>query len=316
MDVVTQSPIREHIDLAPYTTWRVGGAARWFWEPDLQDLAAVLTYCDEHELPTYFLGRGSNTLIADEGLDGLVICFKQALRNIHHEDETIVAEAGVPLPALSKYAASLGYGGYEFLIGVPGTVGAGVGINAGLSAKVVKEVSDILIDVDVVTPQGDLKTLTKQELDFAYRESALLKSNDLVVRARFKLEHKSTSETIRHKTAEHLAERRRKQPLSKATAGSTFKRPEGGQPAGWYIDQAGLKGYAIGGAQVSEKHANWIENTGTATAQNIRDLIQYVQEHVEEAFEVRLEREVRYLPEDVRRVPGLSSATRPATYST
>lgn len=300
MDLGTQKPIQENVELAPYTTWRVGGRARWFWEPDVQDLAGVLRHCYEQSIPTYFLGRGSNTLIADEGLDGLVICFKKALRDIHHEGQVIVAEAGVPLPALSKYAASLGYGGYEFLIGVPGTVGAGVGINAGLSAKVVKEVSDIVLDVDVLTPLGKLKTLSNQDLKFAYRESAVLEAHDLVVRARFKLEHTSTPEAIRHKTAEHLAERRRKQPLSKATAGSTFKRPSGGEPAGWYIDQAGLKGYQVGGAKVSEKHANWVENTGSATAQDIRAVIKDVQDKVAETFEVRLEREVRYLPEDVK----------------
>lgn len=293
--------LQTHVPLALYTTWRIGGRARWFCEPAAHVLPELFACCQQHGIASFYLGRGSNTLVSDETLDGVVICLKQALQTVEQRGDSIVAEAGVPLPALAQFAASLGYGGYEFLIGIPGTVGAGVVMNAGagLENEPMTTISDRLIDADIVTPAGEVRTLTADELHLGNRESKLLQTRDFVLRARFRLAHQTDERAIKKRTAAHLKARKHKQPLSKQTAGSTFKQSAGKKAAGWYIERAGLKGFSIGGARVNDKHANWIENTGSASAADIRALIEHIQDVVEERFAFRLEREVRYLPQDV-----------------
>lgn len=305
--------IRENVPLAPLTTWRVGGPARFFYEPVGEEYLEVVARAREHGIPIYVLGRGSNVLIDDSGLDGLVICTRRSLQKIEQVGDLIVAEAGVALPTLSKFAAGLGFGGYEFLIGIPGTIGGGVVMNAGLTSQGVREMSDVLESVDVIDDQDNIITLNKDRLGFGYRTSALLDKDFFVIRARFRVETPADREEIRARMARHLAVRRAKQPLSKWTAGSTFKQPPGGCSAGWYIDRAGLKGFQIGGARVSHKHANWIENCGNATARDIKALIEEIQLKVYHRFGVWLEREVRFLPDD--RV-GACQASGPANRQT
>jgi len=296
LDLDSLPGIRRNTTLAPYTTWKIGGPADYFWEPTSALLPEVIRYCWQTNTPLHFLGRGSNVLIDDKGLRGLVVCTRRALLQIGHTPDTLVAEAGVPMPTLAKYAANLDFGGYEFLIGIPGTIGAGVAINAGLTAHGRTEISDVLVGADIVAPTGDVSTLSADELKLSYRHSGVFESRAYVLRARFALREKASSDAIRKRMADHLAERKRKQPLAKATAGSTFKQPEGGKPAGWYIEQAGLKGFQIGGAKVSEKHANWIENEGTTTAVDVRNLMSHIQEVVSGKFGVWLKEEVRFLP--------------------
>lgn len=247
------------------------------------------------DIPVWYLGRGSNVLIDSNGLKGLVICTKKSLQNIEIKDNIITAEAGVPMPKLSKFAAKLGWGGYEHLIGIPGTIGAGIAINAGLTAKGRKEIGDVLIEVELMDKEGKRWWESKEELNLGYRSSNIPNRKLFVLRARFKATFNATDKVIKHKTALHLAERRRKQPLSKATAGSTFKQPEGGKPAGWYIDRAGLKGHQIGGAKVSEKHANWIENTGNASMNDIITLIEHIKNTVQIKFGIKLNEEIKVL---------------------
>lgn len=299
--IATTNPVRSEVQLAPFTTWRIGGPARWFWEPTADEVPRMLERCHRLGVRTYYLGRGSNTLIADDGLDGLVICTRRSLREIHRRGDTVVAEAGVPLPALSKFVADLGHGGFEFLIGIPGTVGAGVAINAGLTAHEVRDVAGVLVSADVCGSTGTVRTAPVRDLALGYRTSAALTKHAYVLRATFRLASPSSAESIRAATAAHLRERRRKQPLSKATAGSTFKQPHGGRSAGWYLDEAGLKGAQIGGARVSHKHANWIENVGNAEALHVMELMEHMRSRVREAYGVDLEREVRFLPRDADR---------------
>lgn len=288
--------IQQNVELAPYTTWKIGGSVDSFWEPDANRLPEVLNYCNHQGINVYFLGRGSNVLIDDSGLDGLVICTKRALQEITvDEDGIITAQAGVPMPKLSNFASKLGYGGYEYLIGIPGSVGAGITINAGLTAHGRREIGDVLIDVELVDQQGNIFREKAEDLALGYRSSNILERNVFVLSARFKSTYEATSEEIREKTAEHLKERRRKQPLSKPTAGSTFKQPEGGRAAGWYIDQAGLKGHKVGGAIVSEKHANWIENDGSATSDDVLNIVDHIKQAVFKKFDIELENEFRYL---------------------
>ena len=287
--------LRHGVLLAPYSTWKIGGPARYFWEPTRELLPDVVRFCKSNGIKVWYLGRGSNVLIDSKGLDGLVICTKRMLQSITLNDGMISAESGLPMPTLSKFAAKLGYGGYEYLIGIPGTVGAGIAINAGLSANGRKEIGDVLIDVELMDEQGNIFIETKEQLEFKYRGSNIPERRLFVVSARFKSTYISTKEEIKSKTAEHLAARRNKQPLSKATAGSTFKRPEGGMPAGWYIDKAGLKGFTIGDAMVSKKHANWIINLGNASSDDIIELLKYTQEIVFNKFNVTLIPEVEIL---------------------
>lgn len=294
--------VKENVPLVPLTTWRVGGPARWFVELDRTDchrlIQPLIQRARECGIPVYFLGRGSNVLVSDDGLDGLVICTRSSFQRCSRDGSYLVAEAGVPLPRLARYAADLGYAGYEFLIGIPGTVGGGVVINAGLTAQGRKEIADLLVDVEVIDRDGERAVLERSQLDLGYRRSALLDQGVFVVRARFRLDTPGDRERIHRQMVAHLMERRRKQPLTKATAGSTFKQPQGGKPAGWYIERAGLKGRRVGRAVVSKKHANWIVNSGGATAGEIKDLIALIRSEVTEKFGVHLEREVRYLPED------------------
>jgi UDP-N-acetylmuramate dehydrogenase len=290
------SGLERGVSLAPLTTWRIGGPAELFWEADAERLPEVLAWCHNHEVPVRFLGRGSNVLIDDAGLSGLVISTRKLMKRIWFEDGLIHAEAGVTMPVLSRFAASLGYGGYEYLIGIPGSVGAGIAINAGLTAKGRREIADVLVNVDLLDAQGKLLREDAVQLEMGYRCSNIGWRGLVVTAARFKPTYEASAEDITHRTAEHLAERRRKQPLTKHTAGSTFKQPEGGKAAGWYIETAGMKGARVGDAVVSELHANWIVNEGSATSRDVRDLMNQIVERVFEVHGVELKPEVMFLP--------------------
>jgi UDP-N-acetylmuramate dehydrogenase len=290
--------VEQNVSLAPLTTWRIGGPAEQFWAASTDGVGPMIRACHEYGVPFYYLGRGSNVLIDDQGLQGMILCTRKSMQNIGLDGDLVVAEAGVPLPTLSKFVANLGVGGFEFMIGVPGNVGAGVAINAGLTAKGVKDVKGVLHSVDVLTREGELLSLSAEDARLRYRGSLILDNGWFVVRARFQLGQRTSPEEIRKHTSDHLAERRRKQPLNKDTAGSTFRQPEGGQAAGWYIEQAGLKEYRVGGAMVSAKHANWIENDGSASSDDVRQILHDIRERVHEHFGVWLEREVRILPDD------------------
>lgn len=287
--------MQTNVALAPYTTWKVGGPASYFWEPSQEYLPDVLEYCNEEDIDIHFLGRGSNTLISDEGLDGLVICTANSLQNISLRDGIITAEAGVPMPTLSAFAAQQGHSGYEFMIGIPGSVGAGIAINAGLSAHGREEIRDILVDVTLLDETGNQKIQTADELDLGYRTSNIPERDLFVLSARFSSDSRLPTEEIQERCSSILEERKGKQPLRYPTAGSVFKQPEGGRAAGWYLDEAGLKGHQIGGASVSEKHANWILNVDNATAQDIIQLMEHMSERVEQEFGITLEREVKVL---------------------
>lgn len=292
--------VRKDISLAPFTTWKVGGVAQWYAEPTTEELPGLLRLAREHGVPVFFLGRGSNVLIADEGLPGLVIHTWKALLGIRRIGEDMVeAEAGVPLPRLSRFVADLGCAGFEFLIGIPGTVGGGVVINAGLRAPLRREVQDILAEVDIVELDGKIITLPASEIGLRYRHSNLFDRGSFVLRARFVLQDfASGSDVIRRRTAHHLLERKQKQPLSRQTAGSTFKQVRAGPATGWYLEKAELKGRRVGGAVVSVKHANWIETDATATATDVSELMKIMVNEVHSKFGVVIKREVRFLPED------------------
>lgn len=289
-------PIKSKVSLAPYTTWKLGGVAQWLAEPDAESLPGLIKFASKSDLPVYFLGRGSNVLIDDAGLPGVVIVTRNSLTGLRREPDCIVAESGVFLPHLSKFAAHEGYSGFEFLIGIPGTVGGAIAMNAGLTVFRPREMMCIIQAFDVLNWDGSVETLTMEDVNASYRHTDLLDGKRLILQARFRLDKAGDSHEIKRNTLEHLSERKRKQPLDKPTAGSTFKSPSGSKGAGWYIEQAGLKGLQMGGARVSPVHANWIENLGDATAADVRQLIFHIQNTVKARMGVELEPEVRFLP--------------------
>jgi UDP-N-acetylmuramate dehydrogenase len=293
--------VKQGVLLAPYTTWNIGGEAQYFVEPNsTEDILALYHYAKTNDLPLTILGRGSNTLIADEGVPGIVICLRNSFDHIsvNLEHSTITAQAGCPMPKVAVTAGQHGFAGFEFLISIPGTVGAGVAINAGVGGSDGVAVSSILESVNVLElATGKVHTLAASDLDLSYRHSNLVKRNFWVLEATFKARQHDSPEAIKEVQRELLKKRSSKLPLQRRTSGSVFKQHENGKAAGWYFDQAGLKGRQVGDAMVSLKHANWIENTRNAKAQEVKELMQIMQAEVETRFGIRLEREVRFMPE-------------------
>ena len=235
------------------------------------------------------MGAGTNILAPDEGIRGLVICLKDCMDGMEQLDDTrIRVAAGVTMTRAAVYAANLGLGGMEFAHGIPGTVGGGVYMNAGAYGG---EICQICESVDVMDMEGNISTVECNCMKFSYRHSILEEQDGIVLSAVFKLEPKSQDE-IREKMAELMTKRKTSQPLDLPSAGSAFKRPVGGFAAA-LIDQAGLKGFCVGGAGVSTKHAGFVVNNGGATAADVKEVLQQVAEKVYEKSGIRLEPEVR-----------------------
>ncbi len=285
------------VPLNKHTTWNIGGPAEFFVIPDgLDDVCTVVEFVAKEQIPLFVLGRGSNLLIDDVGLPGITLYMAKTLRDMQVSDSTIQAGGGVSLPTLAKKVSAQGYTGFEFLIGIPGTVGAGVLINAGAGGSQIK---DILKSVTFLDRHGQLHTWTVNQLDLQYRHSTLLHQPVIVVEASFRLTHKEEAAIIRQRQRDIINKRRQKFPLTQPNAGSVFKRPENGAGpfAGWLIETAGMKGYRIGDAQVSEQHANFIVNLGRATAEDVKKLIDKIITRVLRIHNITLEREIIYWPE-------------------
>lgn len=284
--------------LAPLTTWKIGGPAQYLAAPhDLEDAYKILSHAYRRGRPVFFLGRGSNVLINDAGLPGLTLHLAKSFQKLERQGDVLRAGAGVALPRLANRTAKWGVSGFEFLAGIPGTVGGAVRLNVGAYGR---HLADILRRVWVATPQLHLLEFTAAELGLSYRSSLLLNfPHWLVVEAEFALTHEAPTEEIQARMREFLRERRSRQPSNPRSCGSVFKNPVNGPPAGYLIEQAGFKGRRFGDAQVSWKHANFILNQGKATAADIKILIEQIQEVVWQRFGVSLEREVVFLPEDM-----------------
>jgi len=292
-------PIYENHPLAPLTTWKIGGAAARLAVPsNLEDVCRLMGLALDRGWPLFFLGRGSNVLIDDAGLPGLTLHLSRCLQGLERCGDTLRAGAGVPLPRLAQAAARLGFSGFEFLAGIPGTVGAAVRLNAGAEGH---SLAGVLKRVWVATPRLQLLTFTGEELSLGYRSSLLLNfPHWLVVEAEFTLAQPAAPEAIKARMTELRERRRARQPANPRSCGSVFKNPPGGPAAGWLIDQAGFKGCRLGDALVSRKHANFILNHGHATAAQVKALIADIQEKVWQTQGVALEREVVLLPDDLQ----------------
>lgn len=283
--------VRLNEPMSRHTTFRVGGPADVFVEPGTaEELICVRRICAEENVPFYILGNGSNLLVSDEGFRGVVAAIGKAWSSVAVEGVHIRAGAGAMLSAVAKRAAGASLTGLEFAAGIPGTVGGAVVMNAGAYGG---EMSQVLATVTVLTPEGEVRRLPAGELELGYRTSCILQRGYVVLEAEFTLES-GDENAIRATIEEFAARRREKQPLEYPSAGSTFKRPEG-YFAGKLIEDAGLSGFTVGGAQVSGKHCGFIINRGDATAADIMELCRNVQRRVREMSGVELELEVKTL---------------------
>lgn len=280
-------------NLSSYVNFKVGGPADILLIPEAKEqIKKSICICKENNIPVYVIGNGSNILVRDGGFRGVVISLK-AVNNIAVNDERIEAECGAMLKAVSDKAMENSLTGFEFACGIPGTIGGAVFMNAGAYDG---EISHVIESADVIDENCNVITLTNDELDFGYRSSLVMKKGYTVLSAVFKLK-KGHVKTIKELVDDLTNKRESKQPLEYPSAGSTFKRPTG-YFAGKLIQDAGLKGYSIGGAAVSEKHSGFVINKGNATAKDITDLIKHIQNEVKKQFGVDLHTEVRIIGEE------------------
>ena len=285
--VLVDEPMKRH------TTFRIGGPADFFLLPSTVDeVRGILEICREEELPYFILGNGSNLLVSDKGYRGVIIQLYRNFSNISVEGNEICASSGALLSQIAATARNASLTGFEFAGGIPGTLGGAVFMNAGAYGG---ELKDVLKEAVVMTEQGEILTLPVEKLDMGYRTSRIKKAGYLVLEARLVLEQ-GDMDKIRDITKDLTEKRVSKQPLEYPSAGSTFKRPEG-YFAGKLIMDAGLRGYQVGDAQVSEKHCGFVINKGSATAADVLTLIENVREKVQEQFGVTLEPEVKFLGE-------------------
>lgn len=293
--VVSDGRIAFDEPMSAHTSFRIGGPADVYIEAPKDEFIEVLKWCKRSDVPYFVMGNGSNLLVGDGGIRGVVLCTSQMTDiKTDRENQIITAEAGASLPQLSAIAAKLSYTGLEFAAGIPGSIGGAVAMNAGAYGG---EIADVIISADAVDIDGHLHTFAGDELDLGYRHSRILDEELYVVEASFKL-NEGDHEKITSAISDFMSRRREKQPLELPSAGSTFKRPEG-HFAGQLIDEAGLRGYRVGNAQVSEKHCGFVVNLGGATASEVRQLMQDVSDRVFKNSGVLLEPEVRMIGEFV-----------------
>ncbi len=284
--------IVENEPMSAHTTFRIGGPARYYMIPEnAGQVSKCMGFAMKMELPYVIVGKGSNVLFSDEGYPGVVIEVGRSMADIEvSEDGHIRAGAGAGLGALAAAAAKQSLSGLEFASGIPGTVGGAVVMNAGAYGG---EIKDCIKSAKVLDKEGAVLELSRDEMELGYRSSVIQRRGYIVTEAVFQL-HKGNKEQILGRMSELNAKRREKQPLDYPSAGSTFKRPEG-YFAGKLIEDAGLRGFQVGDAQVSEKHCGFVINRGKATAADVIGLMEEVQKRVLETSGVRLEPEVKII---------------------
>ncbi|BAQ64109.1 UDP-N-acetylmuramate dehydrogenase [Geminocystis sp. NIES-3709] len=289
----TKCFIHHSVSLSNYTSYRVGGTAKWYVEPQSwDDIQAVFEWIEKQQIPFTCLGAGSNLLVSDHGIKGLVLNTRHLKEcHIDENNHTVTVGAGYPLPTLAWKAAKKGWQGLDWAVGIPGTIGGAVVMNAGAHQN---SMADILINAVVAYGDGSIETLSRKDLQYNYRSSRLQKEQALVLKATLALTPGMEREKMLEITTNNFRMRKSTQPYDKPSCGSVFRNPQP-KAAGWLIEQIGLKGYQIGGAQVAHRHANFIINSGNATANDIFTLIHHVQEQVEKKWSILLHPEVKLL---------------------
>ena len=285
--------VRRQEPMSLHTTFRIGGPADLFVTPgSIQAVTDSIRICKETQTPYAVIGNGSNLLVSDTGYRGVIIQIGRNLNQVSVNGEEIRAQAGAMLSVIAKTALSESLTGFEFASGIPGTLGGAAVMNAGAYGG---EMKDVLTEVTVLTREGEIRTVPAEKLEMGYRTSLAAKNGWIILEAVLKFQ-KGDAEAIRGRMEELKMQRVTKQPLDLPSAGSTFKRPEG-YFAGKLIMDAGLRGFTVGGAQISEKHCGFVVNKGGATAEDVRNLICAVQKKVQEDAGVKLEPEVKFLGE-------------------
>lgn len=291
--MIEESRILVDEPMSKHTTFRVGGPADYFIEAkSAEEIENIILLCKERQVPYYILGNGSNLLVGDKGYRGVIIQIYRSMNDVTIDGDVITAQAGALLSRVANEALAAELAGFEFAAGIPGTLGGAVVMNAGAYGG---EMKDVLIEVTALTGDGNVVTIPKEDLELGYRTSVVAKKGYIVLEAKIQLQ-KGDATQIKARMDELKEQRVTKQPLEFASAGSTFKRPEG-YFAGKLIQDADLRGFRVGDAQVSEKHCGFVINRGNATAAEIVELMTQVADKVEEKFHVRLEAEVKRLGE-------------------
>ena len=290
LNTMTKGSFLKDEAMAKHTSYRIGGPANAYITPrDKDDLSQILQFANQHGIATYFVGSGSNLLVADEGIDGLVITLGKSLKRLEITGATVFAESGVMLGKMVKECISRNLSGVESMIGVPGTLGGALVMNAGAFGG---EISNYLKHVTVMQMDGQEKQYQPGDISFSYRHSTF-PDDEIVISAEFEL-IQSDKETVQEKRAVASGGRKATQPLKFRSAGSVFKNPKEGA-AGYYIDQAGLKGTKVGDAEISPIHANFFVNHGKAKASDVVALIRLARETVHDKFGIMLDLEVKPL---------------------
>ena len=291
-EIVSPEAILENEPMSKHTTFRIGGNADVFVSPKISQVAPIMQLAREYDIPVTVIGNGSNLLVGDKGIRGLVISFGREAEEIILDGKCIKASAGTMLAKVSIEAAKNNLTGLEFAAGIPGTLGGAIVMNAGAYGG---EMKDVVKSVKVLTPEGEIKELSNAELDLSYRHSCIPEKNYIILEATMELSQGEKT-VIQETMADYRNRRVKNQPLEYPSAGSTFKRPEG-YFAGKLIQDANLRGYSVGEAQVSEKHCGFVINSGDATAAEVLQLIQDVKKIVYDKFQVELEPEIKMIGE-------------------
>ena len=285
--------ILKNESLKKHTSFGVGGKASFIIFPkNDKDLINIIQYAKKNKYKMFFLGSGSNVLASDNGFNGIVITLKKVLNKIIFNEKDIYTQAGAMLGTMVKTALSKGYKGFESLVGVPGTVGGALVMNAGAHGS---EISELFISSRTVDENGEIKTYLKKDIDFTYRKSSF-PENEILLDAKFEIQ-KGNKQNIQKRKEEVSIKRKETQPLKYRSAGSIFKNPDCNFAAGYLIDKVGLKGLRVGDAEISKKHANFIINHGNAKSDQIYKLINIMKNKVSEKFDIKLELEVKILGE-------------------
>ncbi len=292
-EILPVDRIRTEEPMCSHTTFRVGGTAEFFATPGtFEEVSGTVRLCKELHIPYYIVGNGSNLLVSDQGYRGVLIHIGKELSHIRIEGDVLCAQAGALLSVIANRAMEGGLSGFEFASGIPGTLGGACIMNAGAYGG---EMGDVLTKMTVLTPEGELCEIPREQMELGYRSSIAARKGYIVLEASMRLKP-GDRQQIRLRMEELREKRVSRQPLEYPSAGSTFKRPEG-YFAGKLIEDAGLRGLSVGGAQVSEKHCGFVVNKGNATAKDVAELMRLVVEIVEEKSGVRLEPEVKRLGE-------------------
>nr|WP_010251489.1 UDP-N-acetylmuramate dehydrogenase [Acetivibrio cellulolyticus] len=282
-NIKVDEPMKRH------TSFKIGGPADLLITPaSVSQLGELIKLCNRQNLPIFIMGNGTNLLVSDKGIRGVVIKIYDNLNGYTVKEDCIEAYGGILLSKLSGIALENELAGLEFASGIPGTLGGAVAMNAGAYGG---EIKDVVIETEFIDKDGDIKVLRGDEHQFGYRTSFIQKQSGIVVRSIIKLK-KGDKTSIKTLIDDLTGRRKDKQPLEMPSAGSVFKRPEG-YFAGKLIEDCGLRGYSIGGAQVSDKHCGFIVNTGNATSKDIMDLISHIQKTVKDKFNAELQTEIR-----------------------